>query len=370
MPLSCPPSSFLRAAAVAAAAMACAAPHAATATSAATSAIRQVTLFPGGATVERLVRVAAGSAPRQIEIDCLPMTLDAGSLQMQLNQAVQPEGSARALDLRVRTVPRKLRPACDATAASARVRALEERLADLGVESDANDLALALLKSRVKPVAADEDADAAPAARAPRSTPPPGVAADQMRRAGLDVFRRAREIARERAAIEAELAPLRADADRLKGRDEHVRVVTALVHAPQGGEFMLSYRVAGAGWAPAYRATLDSATAAVRLERQAVVHQASGEDWSGVAMRLVTTAPQATGAPPVPAPWWANCGSATLRRPPRRHPCASSRRKPSNRRKSPPTMNPKRRPSSTPRSPPSSRCRAASIWRATARAAH
>jgi hypothetical protein len=53
--------------------------------------------------------------------------------------------------------------------------------------------------------------------------------------------------------------------------------------------------VRGPGWQPSYRATLDAAKPSVLIERQALVAQNSGEDWSNVQLTLSTGQP---GAPP------------------------------------------------------------------------
>jgi uncharacterized protein (TIGR02231 family) len=62
--------------------------------------------------------------------------------------------------------------------------------------------------------------------------------------------------------------------------------------------------VNGAGWRPAYRASLDSNASRVELVRQGVVQQATGEDWTGVKLRLSTGQPRLSPAGPDPRPWW------------------------------------------------------------------
>ncbi|MEI8327397.1 MAG: DUF4139 domain-containing protein, partial [Betaproteobacteria bacterium] len=64
-----------------------------------------------------------------------------------------------------------------------------------------------------------------------------------------------------------------------------------------------SYQINGPGWAPTYRALLDTRASTLRLERQAQVAQASGEDWLGVSMRLSTGAPRRGTTGPLPNPW-------------------------------------------------------------------
>lgn len=83
-------------------------------------------------------------------------------------------------------------------------------------------------------------------------------------------------------------------------------------HRPRGpislsttheAELKLNYRITQAGWAPSYRAMLDTASGALSLERLAQVSQQSGEDWKNVKLRLSTAqASQQVGQNP-PWPW-------------------------------------------------------------------
>jgi uncharacterized protein (TIGR02231 family) len=66
---------------------------------------------------------------------------------------------------------------------------------------------------------------------------------------------------------------------------------------------VLSYQMNGAGWSPAYRAALDSSASTVELERLANVSQKTGEDWTGVKLRLSTGQPRLSPQAPDPRPW-------------------------------------------------------------------
>jgi len=76
------------------------------------------------------------------------------------------------------------------------------------------------------------------------------------------------------------------------------------VSAEKAGSVRLSYQVNGAGWRPTYRANLDSDAAKLELVRQAVVMQTTGEDWSGVKLKLSTGQPRLSPQGPDPQPWW------------------------------------------------------------------
>ena len=70
-----------------------------------------------------------------------------------------------------------------------------------------------------------------------------------------------------------------------------------------GAVVRLVYQINGPGWAPTYRASLDTRTHALSLERQAQVAQATGEDWVGVPLRLSTGQPRRGTTGPQPRPW-------------------------------------------------------------------
>src|SRR5581483_9683142 len=81
------------------------------------------------------------------------------------------------------------------------------------------------------------------------------------------------------------------------------RTIVVGVSAEKGGTARVSYQVNGAGWRPTYRASLDSNAATMELVRQAVVMQTTGEDWSGVKMKLSTGQPRVSPRGPDPRPW-------------------------------------------------------------------
>ena len=80
-------------------------------------------------------------------------------------------------------------------------------------------------------------------------------------------------------------------------------VVSVTLAAERAGQLRLTYQVRGPGWQPGYRATLDSGTKKVRLQRQALVAQNTGEDWDGVRLTLSTGQPGAATEGPLPRPW-------------------------------------------------------------------
>ncbi len=246
------------------------------------SKISQVLVYPGGATVERVAKVAAGS--QTLKLSCLTTRFDLDSLQLQGDAGTQIG------DVSVQTMARESAPECASSPLDARIRELEDKQAAIKAEIDAQDLVLGFLKNIGGGNGAASQANI-------------GSTAESLRRSGLDAMQRQHQLLRKKQLIEQDLSPLLAERERLIKANPQVRQLQIRLAAPQAGELRLSYRLTQAGWTPVYRAHLDTNKAQLRLERQAQVAQNSGEDWVGVKLRLSTVQPrQNTGITP-PRPW-------------------------------------------------------------------
>jgi len=249
------------------------------------SRITQVKVYPGSATVERVASAKAGA--RTLTFACLPAGLDVQSLQVTANASVRL-GETTAL-----TEARDLSSRCAAHPLDGRIRALEEQKDALLAENDA----LGLVTSYLKGVAGGRDTR--PAMDAKQLT---GVA-DAVRRTGQDALAKQRQLARQQADLDRQLAPLLAERTRARGAGGQVVTVTVTLAAASDADVTLRYQVPGPTWSPTYRALLDTASRQVRLERQALVAQSTGEDWAGVKLVLSTGQPRRETAGRVPTPW-------------------------------------------------------------------
>lgn len=249
------------------------------------SRIEQVLVYPGGASIERVAPVKAGT--QTLRLACLSARFDADSLQ------ARGEGLTIG-DITVQTVARAELPECaNNTPLEARVRELEEQQAGVAAEISAHELALGFLKRY-------GDAEG----RGPaNSTPPIAGTAEALRRSGLESLQRQQQLQRKKEELERQLAPLRAELTRQQDANAQLRVLSIRLVAKADSELHLSYRVAQAGWEPIYRAQLDTATGQLKLERHAQVAQASGEAWSGVKLRLSTAQPRQAAEMQPPRPW-------------------------------------------------------------------
>lgn len=251
------------------------------------SRIASVKVYPGSATVERVARVPAGS--RSYTFQCLPQGLDAASLQVSADAAVRiGESSVQVQD-------RDIAGGAGGCASplDERWRQAQDEVANARAEVQALELAQSYLKAT---------ASGAPDGKAPA---PALIASttDALRRGAQDNLQRQHQAQRRLEAAELALKAVGAERDRLAGPRARVSTVTVTLATERDADLRLSYQVRGPGWAPSYRATLDSATATVRLERLALVAQATGEDWSGVALTLSTGQPTRATAGGLPRPW-------------------------------------------------------------------
>ncbi|MEB2349356.1 MAG: DUF4139 domain-containing protein [Comamonadaceae bacterium] len=246
--------------------------------------IDAVTLYPGSATVERVLHIAAGSTRAVFE--CLPGQLDARSLQ------VSGPASVRIGDVNVQVLEREVAGSCDG-ALRERLRAAEDDLARAQADVQSLQLAQTWLKTQA----------ASPPMQGAASTPAAqiGTTAEALRRSAQETLTRLHQA--ERTQHERELALKRLQAERGSAQGAKVAVVRVTLATPAEADLRLAYQVRGPSWSPSYRAQLDTRGAQVQLERLALVSQNTGEDWSRVALTLSTGQPLAATQGPLPRPW-------------------------------------------------------------------
>ena len=288
--MKAPSAAFLLRATFAAAAWLAASTGALAQPAADNSRITQVKVYPGSATVERVARVAAGS--RSVTFACLPATLDVQSLQ------VSAGASVRVGETSVLGEARELSPRCATSALDGRIRELEDQKAALQAENDALGMVTGYLKGL-----SGGTGESAQGARAPMDARNLAAMAEAMRRTGQDSLLKQHQIQRRQADIDRQLNPLLAERKRSQGHGAQVMAVTVTLAASTDAEVKLSYQINGPGWTPTYRALLDTATSKVRIERQALVAQATGEDWRGVKLVLSTGQPRRETAGRTPTAW-------------------------------------------------------------------
>jgi hypothetical protein len=242
------------------------------------SRIEQVTIYARGAVVRR---VATATAPGVVRIVGLPLAVIDDTVRVEV------EGGPVAATVRTGVDA----PAEAQAEESPELRAARRREAIATAEVVRLETALERLVHA--PVIADDDSDEAP----------PAWSAVVAARAQLIEVRAARE-----QALREALAAGRRELDEAHRLHEVIATREALKGTAKGPKLHevrkhveleltgtgtatlhIEYQVGAARWAPSYVARLDGADA--RFELRAIVAQDSGEDWTGVALRLSTAEP-------------------------------------------------------------------------------
>lgn len=251
------------------------------------SRITAVTLYPGSATVERTARVEPGMI--LLRISGLPANFDPQSVRVEADAGVvigevstQDASRARSPDPRQAQVEQ-------------RIQALRDRQAELDGEARSAQMVTEFLSRLGAP---GEKPAPLPDARSL------GAIVDLIRKDGGESLARAQRVQVQKREIGRQIAALERDLARLTSGVRDTRSITVGVASEHGGNARVSYPVNGAGWSPAYRASLDSDASKVELVRQGVVQQTTGEDWTDVKLKLSTGQPRLSPAGPDPRPWW------------------------------------------------------------------
>ncbi|MDK8872432.1 DUF4139 domain-containing protein [Paracoccus sp. SSJ] len=259
-----------------------------------TARVTDVTVYPWGAGVTREASLDLPAGAHELVIPGIPEGIDASSLRISAEGAVigatgfqqeraLPETPAKSPELRTAEEEvRRLKAALaerDAGVAEikARAEAAEDTIAFLMklAESDAagtGDIAALtrsvgeqLLQARQTAIRAELEAEAADAGR--------------------------EELAEELARAEARLEALR-------GPDsERGALVIAVQGQGQPARIRITSLTGQASWEPVYDLSLQRKEGKLRLDRELLVRQNTGEDWRGVHLVLSTARPMDQSAP-------------------------------------------------------------------------
>jgi len=249
------------------------------------SRITAVTLYPGSATVERTVRVTPGMT--RLEMSGLPANFDPQSVRVDADEGVTI-GEVSTQDAARTEAPNPREAQLED-----RIQALKDRQSALDAEVKSAEMVNEFL-SRLggpgeKPAPVPDARSLAGVIELIRKNTSESLA--RVERANVQK----REAGKQIAALERDLARLRS------GAKDTRRI---LVGVSGEGTARVSYQVNGAGWHPAYRASLDSSASKLELVRQGIIEQRTGEDWSAVKLKLSTGLPRLSPQGPDPRPWY------------------------------------------------------------------
>lgn len=246
--------------------------------------ITEVTLYPGIAAVQREARIDAQT--RLLSFECLPASVDTQSLQISGDEGV------RVGEIKTLMQSRQMAAKECTSPLDQQIRSLEDQLANIEAEESAARLVGDFLQGMSKP---GDEARISPAQIAGTS--------QVLRQTSRDNSLRAHQIQRQKQDLLAQLQPLRQERDRTGSEQSQVMKVSVQLASARAANVRLSYQVRGPSWQPSYRAQLNTTKQQVQLERQALVVQASGEDWSNVRLRLSTGQPSRSTQGVMPRPW-------------------------------------------------------------------
>jgi len=269
-------------AALAAASVSCAAAYAQDA-----SRITAVTLYPGSATVERTAKITPGMT--RLEIAGLPANFDPQTVRVEADPGV------RIGEVTTRDASRISASNAREAQTEQRIQALKDQQALIDADAKSAEMLIGFLSRLGTP--GGEKPAVLPDAKSLAAM------VDQVRRGGGEALARVQRAQMQKRDIGKQIAALERDLTRLRSGARDTRTIVVGVFAERAGNARVSYQMNGAGWRPTYRANLDSAEAKLQLERQGVVSQTTGEDWSGVKLRLSTGQPRTSPRGPDPRPW-------------------------------------------------------------------
>ncbi|MBD3787774.1 MAG: DUF4139 domain-containing protein, partial [Sphingomonadales bacterium] len=245
------------------------------------SRVSAVTLFPWGAQVTRVIEVAG---PGEVIVPDLPENTDPAGLRVA-GEGVKIGAVTLIAD---RVPPSEAEPSEAVLAARAEVERLEAALAEkegavtsIRLRAEAARAQAEFLKGlNVQGLSPEQMAELS-------NTVGVGVLGS------LETARMAEaEAARADLALKPDREALQAARRALAALEHPGTDHDALQLAVEGaGTVTITTFVADAGWSPAYDARLAADGKGLSLERFVSVHQASGEDWTGVDLTLSTARP-------------------------------------------------------------------------------
>jgi uncharacterized protein (TIGR02231 family) len=250
--------------------------------------IQGVTLYPGSATVERVVQVAPGAT--QVEITGLLANFDKDTVRLHADPGIQVG------QVVTRDQARAESPSQREADLESKVLALQDQVAAI----DADIKSAQIVQGYLERLGAGGDKAAPVDAKNLTGT------LDAIRKGALDALERVRNDETKKRALTKQLDAAKRDLARARAGARDSRTITVQVAARQGGKLVLAYQVDRAGWKPTYRAALDSNASTIDLERLATISQKTGEDWGNVRLRLSTGQPNLVVYAPDPMPWLLN----------------------------------------------------------------
>lgn len=271
----------------------------------ATGRIQSATVYHDRAVVSRVAEIALPAGEHEVVFDGLPLNLIDDSLQVTgLGSGVT------LLDVGHKRVTNPVAAQPRAAELQKQIDDLQGRDRELHGRVQANERSLELLRDieatwvsapRERPPA--DASSARPAALPSLEEYQKLIAFGEENRIKTLVARQSLD--KQREELSRAIADKKRELKELGVKNPLERTVEQVVlrvavAAPVAARLNLSYGVVGATWSPAYDARLATAERAVQLNYFGVVKNGTGEDWTGVALKLSTARPNIAAQVPVP----------------------------------------------------------------------
>ena len=242
---------------------------------AANAPISEVTLYPDGATITRVVHVEPGMT--KVVVNGLPLNINEATLRAKGEAGVAVGQLIVAKNYGTESSDQR------GAELTKKIQALKDKEALLDVDAKS-----ALLVQHFL-----EGLNNANSAQRPATTDAKTLAAtiDTVHRSATEAFERIEKAAEQKRELDQQIDALQTELNDLGGHNAKSRDVTIAVAVEKPGYVSLSYQNRQASWKPTYRATLNSSTGTMELVRSATVKQLSGEDWKNIKLILSTGRP-------------------------------------------------------------------------------
>ena len=246
----------------------------------ANSAVDAVTVYPDGASVTRVITLDIPAGDTTLVAKDFPLTLDASSLR------VEGEAGAKLTIGAIDARPPRAAPPVNLSEIDKRIEALKDQRGDL-----AGTIAAATARRKF----AERFAEASPAGIGDKGEARPiaewraafTAVSEEVASADSAI----RDAERKQREIDREIARLESDRATKPPSKLEVRIDLAAAAATKT-TLRVTYSVRNARWTPLYDARLDTGAKdrkpALELVRRAEITQATGEDWSNVALGVST----------------------------------------------------------------------------------
>jgi uncharacterized protein (TIGR02231 family) len=254
------------------------------------SAVDAVTVYPDGANVTRVLTVDLPAGDNTAVLKDFPLTLDPSSLR------VEGEAGARLTIGAIDARPPRAAPPVNLPELDKRIEALKDERTNLQGAIDAAGARRKFAErfAEASPAGIGDKGEARPIAEWRAAFAAVGEEIASADAAIRDAQRKQRELDREIARLEQDRA--QKPPNKLE-----VRIELAAAAATKA-TLRVTYAVRNARWVPLYDARLDTGARdrkpALELVRRAEITQATGEDWSNVALAVSTVRTARGGSAP------------------------------------------------------------------------